>query len=221
MYYFLPNSLGNAAPLAAAGHLRSLAPPPRFLGAPRRPAHAPAARPRGSVRPAGRRTKPHAPRPLHCRGPSHLPSRRPAAWSEPAGAEERKCRPRGTEPAVPRCLPRSTQDARGRGHGTPRRGRAEPAPLRPGPGGRAPWWPAVVPGAPGPGRLPGPGAARPESPELARPSTRVDRDAVPAGSAGGPRLRGPRGRIHVLNCYTITVLRLKQYNIILQRSFFF
>lgn len=119
MYYFLPNSLGNAAPLAAAGHLRSLAPPPRFLGAPRRPAHAPAARPRGSVRPAGRRTKPHAPRPLDRRGPCHLPSRRPAAWSEPAGAEERKCRPRGTEPAVPRFLPRSTQDARGRGHGTP------------------------------------------------------------------------------------------------------
>lgn len=118
MYYFLPNSLGNAAPLAAAGHLRSLAPPhasSKLPGAPHTPRCAPPGeRPaRRATHQAPRATSPRLPRTVP------LPSRRPAAWSEPAGAEERKCRPRGTEPAVPRFLPRSTQDARGRGHGTP------------------------------------------------------------------------------------------------------
>ena len=144
-----------------------------------------------------------------------LPCQSPQGWRK----GKKSVRPPGTEPAITR-LPYRAPSTRagssgtgGRGHpdaehlaGGGALGAARQAPRPRSSGawlglaqeGRATWWPMVVPGVPRLGWLPGPGAARPESPRRHGRSTGVGREEALARSARGPRPRGPRGRIHPL-----------------------
>lgn len=177
MYYFLPNSLGNAAPLAAAGHLRSLAPPHASSMLPGAP-HTPRLRaPGGASGPQG-----DAPSPTR-----HVPST--AADRPPALAASGRLvgarRGRGTK--VPtarhgarRAPLRAPQHAGREGTRTrdPPAGTCGAGSPAPGPGGARP----LVAG----GRTRSAGAGAP-----ARPGSRAPRE--PRAGAAGHQGRQGRG----------------------------
>lgn len=176
MYYFLPSSLGNAAPLAAAGHLRSLAPSPRFLGAPRRPAHAPAARPGGASGPQGDAPSPtrHVPstaadRPTCPRGV------RPPGRS-PQGRRNESADRAARSPPCPAACP-AARRTRGDADTGPPAGTCGAGSPAPGPGGARP----LVAG----GRTRSAGAGAP-----ARPGSRAPREP----RAGAAEHQGGQGR---------------------------